>query len=48
LGQTAHAGSGRAPYDPANELSGGAAQGGDGNKDCNPGGDGYAIVSFSR
>ena len=47
-GQTTHAGSGRLAYDPASELSSGAAQGGDGSKDCDPGGDGYAIVSFSR
>jgi hypothetical protein len=47
-GQTTKAGTGRTPYDAASELTSGAARGGDANTDCQAGGDGYAVVSFSR
>ena len=47
-GMTTQTGAGRAAYDPKSELASGAALGGDGKVDCDPGGDGYAIVSFTR
>jgi hypothetical protein len=47
-GATTQMGSGRMPYDASSELSSTAALGGSSARDCDPGGDGYAIVSFSR
>lgn len=48
LGMTTQTGSGRTAYDGSHELASGAALGGRGNVDCDPGGDGYAIISFTR
>lgn len=42
------AGTGRAPYDPSTVLPAGAARGGNASADCDPGGDGYAAVTYTR
>ena len=47
VGQTRMASSSRLPYDPSGDLSGNAARGGDGASDCDPGGSGYATLSFA-
>jgi hypothetical protein len=47
-GTLTQAGSGRTPYDPGAALPSGAARGGNSTMDCDPGGDGYATVSYAR
>ena len=47
-GDTTQRGSGHVPHDPGGVLPSGAAHGGDSTQDCAPGGDGYAVVSFSQ
>jgi hypothetical protein len=40
-------GMGRTPYNAANDLPAGLATGGNNNVDCQPGGNGYAIVTYN-
>jgi hypothetical protein len=47
-GTLTQAGSGRTPYDPGAVLPSGAVRGGNSTTDCDPGGDGYATVSYTR
>jgi len=47
-GQSSQRGIGRTPHDPGAALPSGTAQGGDPAQDCAPGGDGYAIISYSE
>jgi hypothetical protein len=47
-GMQTQTGSGRTPYDPGAALPSGAARGGNSATDCDPGGDGYASVSYMR
>jgi hypothetical protein len=40
-------GTGRTPYHAESLLMGTAASGGANTQDCNPGGDGYAVITFA-
>jgi hypothetical protein len=43
----AQRGTGRFPYDAGSELPASVAQGGNNNSHCQPGGNGYALVTYS-
>lgn len=48
VGPRTMAGNGRTPADPGANLTGNMARGGNPATDCDPGGDGVAIISYSR